>query len=75
MSNRISEDCSSHLHEYCTPCECKCHKINSATVAEAKEELEAAIRHALKSQRNLMEWGKVDALIAAVCAEYQENNK
>ena len=25
MSNRISEDCSSHLHEYCTPCKCSCH--------------------------------------------------
>jgi len=26
MSNPISEDCSSGLHEYCTPCECVCHK-------------------------------------------------
>jgi hypothetical protein len=26
MSNQISEDCSSNLHEYCTPCECPCHE-------------------------------------------------
>ncbi len=25
MSNPISEDCSSGLHGYCTPCECVCH--------------------------------------------------
>ena len=25
MSNPISEDCSSGLHDYCTPCECACH--------------------------------------------------
>lgn len=25
MSNSISEDCSSGLHDYCTPCECDCH--------------------------------------------------
>ena len=25
MSNPISEDCSSGLHDYCTPCQCKCH--------------------------------------------------
>ena len=25
MSHPISEDCSSGLHEYCTPCECECH--------------------------------------------------
>ncbi len=26
MSNLISEDCGSGLHDYCTPCECECHK-------------------------------------------------
>lgn len=25
MSNHISEDCGSGLHDYCTPCECQCH--------------------------------------------------
>jgi hypothetical protein len=25
MSYPVSEDCSSHLHEYCTLCECECH--------------------------------------------------
>lgn len=25
MSNPISDDCSSGLHEYCTPCDCECH--------------------------------------------------
>ena len=22
-----SDDCSSHLHEYCQPCDCECHMI------------------------------------------------
>lgn len=26
MSNTRTEDCASGLHEYCTPCECACHK-------------------------------------------------
>jgi len=26
MSNEISEDCSTGLHEYCTPCNCMCHR-------------------------------------------------
>jgi len=25
MSHPISEDCSSGLHDYCTPCACECH--------------------------------------------------
>lgn len=28
MSNSISEDCSSNLHNYCTPCQCDCHEYN-----------------------------------------------
>ena len=26
MSNTRTDDCASGLHEYCTPCECECHK-------------------------------------------------
>jgi hypothetical protein len=26
VSNTRTEDCASGLHEYCTPCECACHK-------------------------------------------------
>lgn len=25
MSNAITDDCSSGLHDYCTPCQCECH--------------------------------------------------
>lgn len=24
--NTISDDCAWNLHEYCTPCECECHR-------------------------------------------------
>lgn len=45
MSNPISEDCSSGLHDYCTPCQCECHPIEYLT----KEEL-LVIYNLLKHQ-------------------------
>jgi len=46
MSNKISEDCSSHLHEYCTPCECECHEKNSIELdKETATELLAMLSH------------------------------
>lgn len=36
MSNPISEDCSSGLHDYCTPCQCDCHGFGEITLEEAR---------------------------------------
>lgn len=35
MSNRIHEDCSFGLHDYCTPCECECH-VPAFTIEELR---------------------------------------
>jgi hypothetical protein len=39
MSNPISSDCSSGLHDYCTPCECACHKKEATTLRTRVEAL------------------------------------
>ena len=36
MSDPISEDCSSGLHDYCTPCQCNCHGFGELTLDEAR---------------------------------------
>ena len=36
MSNLISEDCSSGLHNYCSPCQCNCHGFGELTLDEAR---------------------------------------
>ena len=36
MSNPISEDCSSGLHDYCTPCQCSCHGFGEINLDEAR---------------------------------------
>lgn len=85
MSNEISEDCSSNLHEYCTPCECPCHKTttdeNSTTMYEAiaklKEAMEVYTRNEFLQSRGVVDvWHEleqaIDALIAAVRKEYNK---
>lgn len=37
MSNPISEDCSSRLHDYCTPCQCECHDYNNGFLLNKEE--------------------------------------
>lgn len=57
MSNPISEDCSSHLHEYCTPCECSCHTTGTGGKVKIKRKFYVASRATVENSdgRN---WGK-----------------
>lgn len=40
----LSDDCASHLHEYCNICECACHNLVSFTDDELKA-LKKALEH------------------------------
>ena len=52
MSNQISKDCSSGLHEYCTSCEYSCH--NEESLKKKLEDYEHSFELYHKASMSLM---------------------